>query len=132
MKIRCNPLVVAAALGLLGPAALADDELNESRGVEGLWTRVEPAEAAMRSAALGDQIEMIPVEDRLVFDDGTGVHDDGSHWIRLDARLVRQELVVDGTRVVREFRADGDELAVRTQVGDDEHAAWLDRYTRIA
>lgn len=129
MRICANPLVVAAALGLLGPAALAEDDPEEKRGVEGLWARV--ATTAPASHRLGDRIEVVPVEDRLLFIDRSAGAPAGE-WIRLEHGLVRQELLVGGSRVVRELRADGDELAVVTLVeGDDDGARYLDRYARV-
>ena len=44
MKVTAHPIVVAAALGLLGPAALAEDENDVSTGVAGIWTRLAPGD----------------------------------------------------------------------------------------
>ena len=41
LKLRVNPLVLAAALGLLGPAALEEEEVNA--GPVGLWVRAPGA-----------------------------------------------------------------------------------------
>ncbi len=50
MQLRVNPMIVAAAFGLLGPAALADDDREEEVGVAGLWSRVRAESPAARPA----------------------------------------------------------------------------------
>lgn len=113
MQLAASPLVVAAALGLLGPAALTDDDPDVG-GVVGVWTRVAPAAPA--AADLGRTIELIPVEDQLLLDDGSG---SAAAWSRLDARQAVQELVLDGARVRRTLRLDGDALALEAHVTRD-------------
>lgn len=128
MKVRVNPLVLAAALGLLGPAALEDEE---KAGPVGLWLRTGPQDA--RPAGLGDRIEVLAIEDRVFIDEGlgAGLADAGS-WTRLDDGVLVQELRVEGATLRREFRAEEGSLAVRTQLhdGEQQHAfeTW---YTRL-
>lgn len=130
LKLRVNPLVLAASLGLLGPAALADED--EQDHPAGMWRRADDgADAA--AARLGEQIEVICVEDRVLLDDGSGsgVADVG-RWTRADGEHFNQELVVDDSVVRREFRAEGDELEVRTSVTRDGVVeAYTARYTRL-
>jgi hypothetical protein len=128
MKLNASPLVVAAALGLLGPAALAEDEGDEE-GVAGVWTRIGGGPPEATPAPPAARIELIPFEDRLLVDDGTR----SDAWQREgDARAV-QELVVDGATVRRTLALDGDQLVVETTVtrGDDRDA-WRTAYAREA
>ena len=67
MKLIVHPMVLAGALGLLGPAALTDDEPSVEDGLGGCWSRTTPG---LGSPLLGDDIEMIPIEDRLIIDTG--------------------------------------------------------------
>ena len=106
MKLAANPLVVAAALGLLGPAALIDDDAPNG-DVAGIWTRSSDAHPS--AADLGDSFELIPVDDQLMLDDGSG---SAALWTRLDDHAAEQELLVDGTTVRRTLRLDGDALAL--------------------
>lgn len=51
MKLSAHPLIVAAALGLLGPAALAEDEIEtEVAPCEGCPP--EPSEPAVKEPAV--------------------------------------------------------------------------------
>lgn len=113
MKLAANPLVVAAALGFLGPAALADDEIDDG-SVVGVWTRAETATAS--PVDLGRTIELFPLEDQLVVDDGNGA---AAAWTRLDDTAAQQELVVDGAQVRRTLRLSGDALALEAHVTRD-------------
>lgn len=132
VKLRVNPMVLAAALGLLGPAALEEEE--GSPGPVGLWVRTPGDAEPSLPGGLGERIEVLALEDRVYIDDGrgAGLADQGS-WSRLTDGSLRQELVVDSTRVLREFRAEADGLAVHTQVEHDgglmESVA---RYTRLS
>lgn len=113
MKLAASPLVVAAALGLLGPAALAEDDIADG-GVVGVWTRASAAAPA--AADLGRTIELIPVEDQLMLDDGSGSE---AAWSRLADGHAVQELVVDGAMVRRTLTLDGDALALEAHVTRD-------------
>lgn len=113
MKIKVNPMVVAAALGLLGPAALADDE--PEGGVAGQWARIGGG-AGPGPATLGDRIEVIPVEDRVLLDDGTELDLPTGSWTQADETELFQELHIEGQNITRAFRADGNELRVHTVV----------------
>jgi hypothetical protein len=155
MQLTVNPLIVAAALGLLGPAALADDETGDLQGVAGVWTRVladgipsdGPSEfglgvtpggsansgaaisaAPVASGAMGDTIEVIPVDDLLVLDDGTGTT---SSWQRLDDAYAVHELQVDGAKIRRTLAMDGDDLLVDiTVTRDGVTDEYSERYAR--
>lgn len=109
MKVAVNPLVVAAALGLLGPAALVDDD-EPAAGVVGTWTRA--GQSTDSPAELGRTIELIPVDDLLMLDDGSGT---AAAWTRVDDGA-RQILQVGETRVQRTLRLDGDALALESRV----------------
>lgn len=127
MKLSAHPMVVAAALGLLGPAALADDAPADA--IAGTWTRVRGGHAP---ADLGAAIEVIPFEDRLL----VGSLDGGGHggtWTRLDDGRGQSELRLGSTRVLREMARDGERLQVRTTVLDGEAPrCFLDVYARRA
>ena len=110
MNLAANPLVVAAALGLLGPAALMDDDAPNG-DVAGIWTRSSDAHPS--AADLGDSFELIPVDDQLMLDDGSG---SAAMWTRLDDHAAEQELLVDGTTVRRTLRLDGDALSLEAHV----------------
>ncbi len=112
MRIDAHPLVVAAALGLLGPAALADDETGPGRDgpLSGVWSRAASAEVADTAGA---RLELIPVEDRLLVDAG----DDGAAtWTLLDDG--RAQLRVDGPehRLERTLAVEADRLVVSTRL----------------
>lgn len=127
MRIKVSPLVVAAALGLLGPAALAEEDERDDQGLAGVWQRKRDGRASS-PLQLGDRIEVIPFEGTVLLDDGAqGPRGD---WT-VQGDLARQELVVDGHRVTRQFHADGDELAVQTTVeaADGPHT-WSDTFVR--
>ena len=132
-KLRVNPLVLAASLGLLGPAALADDEDREDAA--GLWRRdADLSEAPAAAARLGEQIEVIRVDDRVLLDDGlgTGAASKGT-WTRMDGPDLSQELVVADARVRRDFHVEDGALEVVTRVEHDGATAeFRDRYTRLA
>lgn len=130
MKLRVNPMVFAAALGLLGPAALEDEDGD--RGPIGLWQRDPDAPDAEGASSLGERIEVLALEDRFFIDDGqgAGLTDQGS-WSRLSDGSLRQELVLDSARVLREFKAEADSLAVHTQVErDGDRVASVSYYSR--
>lgn len=131
LKLRVNPLVLAASLGLLGPAALADED--ESDRPAGMWRRDDDG-ADNNAARLGDRIEVICVEDRVLLDDGSGAGvADVGQWTHIDDERLSQELVVDNSVVRREFRAEGDALEVRTSViRDGVVEAYTDRFTRLS
>lgn len=134
MKVEVHPLVVAAALGLLGPAALAEDESTPASGFAGLWSRVGgasgTASAAGHGLRLGAELEVIPVEDRLILDDGSS---EDASWTVGPSGTATQALVVDGNRVTRELVQDGQTLEVRTTVHTGaQSTVLLDCYTRTA
>jgi hypothetical protein len=112
MKLRVNPLVLAAALGLLGPAALAEEE----QGPVGLWQRATPPQES-KGDRLGQRIEVVAVEDRVFIDDGLGMGlADSGTWTQLDDGGLLQVVAQGDTVLRREFRVDDDSLAVRTRV----------------
>lgn len=111
MKVAVNPLVLAAALGLLGPAALAEDETDLDHGVVGIWTR--SAGGVTSAADLGKTFELIPVEDQLLLDNGTGSE---TAWSRLDDSQAVQEIVLDGALIQRTLTVDGDALALEARI----------------
>jgi hypothetical protein len=117
MRIDAHPLVVAAALGFLGPAALADDE--PISGLGGEWTREGDASAG--EVSLGSSFEVIPVEEHFIIGgiDGQGQ----GTWTRMSDDRAVQVLVVGEREVRRSFAADGDVLEVRTHVLDPESGA---------
>lgn len=127
MRIDAHPLVVAAALGLLGPAALADDEAPT--GIVGEWSREGVAQSPV---AMGSRIELFPVENTFVLDDGVGGLN-GS-WTQGGDQAAEQRLSVGELVVTRHFEADGDALAVRTEVvGPEGQAeAFVEHYTRLS
>ena len=112
MRIDAHPLVVAAALGLLGPAALADDE--PVSGLGGEWARTGDAPAG--AVSLGATFEVIPLEEHFVIG-GLNGEDQGT-WTRMSDQRAVQVVLVDGVEVRRSFAADGDVLVVRTHVQD--------------
>lgn len=132
MQIRVNPMIVAAALGLLGPAALAEDEHDEDARIAGLWARVGAGADDLRRATLGKQIELIPVEDRVLLDDGLRVTDRGESWLDLSGELLVQELQLAEARVTRRFNIDGNALTVHTvEDAADGRLEYWDSYQRL-
>jgi hypothetical protein len=130
IKINVNPLVLAAALGLLGPAALIDDDDDATIG--GLWERVSDGDEPIASrlpARLGSQLQLLPIEDAFVIDDGSQ-RDNGS-WTKQD--IVSQTIDCVSGQVRREFLAEGDALTVHTIVTrqDKEDISYSDVYTRV-
>lgn len=116
MKLRVNPLVLAAALGLIGPAALEEENYSPV----GLWVRATPPQES-RGDRLGQRIEVVAVEDRVFIDDGLGMGlADSGTWTHLDDGGLLQVVDHEGTVLRREFRADEENLAVRTQVVSDD------------
>lgn len=129
MKIKVSPLVVAAAMGLLGPAALAEDDEQQRDGIAGVWKKSGAERPSSPIAPLGTQIEVIPFEGRVLLDDGVG--GDQGEWTHDDEGPAMQTLCVDGSRVTRTFRVDGDMLAVHTTVGDDHDGpSWTETFVR--
>lgn len=129
MRIKVNPLVVAAALGLLGPAALADEDEREDRGLAGVWQRKGQAQPACK-VGLGDRIEVIPFEGTVLLDDGRPDLAARGEWT-LDGPQAQQQLCVDGAQVTRRFLADGDHLAVHTTVATDGgERSWSETFVR--
>lgn len=125
MKLKVNPLVVAAALGLLGPAALADEDDEDRREARlaGLWKRSGPSLPS--PGRLGDALQVITVEGRVLLDDGSG----SAHaWDAAEDGPLLQELRVDGARVTRRFEAEGDQLEVHTTVDSPDG---LVEYTQV-
>jgi hypothetical protein len=133
MKLKVPPVVLAAALGLLGPAALDDSEEGADRGVDGLWKRAPGTPDAEREGALGDRIEVVRIEDKVLLGDGSGRLDEnaGSWTVRPDSLV--QSLDVGGAQVVREFALDGDHLTVDVRVERDGFLAdhWSTSYERV-
>ncbi len=117
MKLKVNPLVVAAALGLLGPAALADDDVDaDDSSISGLWKRSDRADAPA-PGRLGDSLQVLSLDGSVVLDDGSNAPQ-GTWALDTDGPAL-QELVVDGRRVVRRFEARGDRMDVHTTVQCD-------------
>ncbi len=135
IKLTTSPLVLAAALGLLGPAALIDDD--EDVDLAGMWSRVQEQDSAMRQGSavqlgqLGERIQLLPVDDSYLLDEGTAHSTSTSHWTT--GAVVHQELEIDGVEITREFRPNGDELTVRTIVSQGESThEYTDLFTRIS
>lgn len=129
MRIDAHPLVVAAALGLLGPAALAEDDLPT--GLVGEWARSSGAESATHPQSLGDRIEVIPVEENFVLT--TVEPSDQGSWTRLSDGYALQVVVLGDLEVRRSFSADGDTLVVRTEVqgsSDDPSRSFVENFSR--
>ncbi|MFT4979577.1 MAG: hypothetical protein ACI8S6_005489 [Myxococcota bacterium] len=136
IKIKTNPLVLAAALGLLGPAALADDD-DDGDMIGGMWQRslgtdstTETLPSSPLPARLGHQIQLLPVENAFVIDDGN--HGPNGCWDTQDG--VVQILQSDAGRVTREFSTAGDALTVHTIVNcsGTEEIVYTDVYTRVS
>jgi hypothetical protein len=133
ITINASPLVIAAALGLLGPAALSEDEETEELG--GLWERsvqtsTVDADVSELPGQLGARIQLLPLDDRYVLDEGNGRDSGLSSWSI--EPVVQQELNIEKAEVTREFHADGDALEVRTVVSQaGETVRYVDTYTRI-
>jgi hypothetical protein len=128
MRIDAHPLVVAAALGLLGPAALAADE--PMSGLGGEWARDGAAAATV--ASLGESFEVIPVEEHFMIGGDDGV-DQGS-WTRLSDERAVQVVSLGGLEVRRSFAAEGDTLVVRTDVQSDANgcaSSYVERFNRL-
>lgn len=125
MRIDAHPLVVAAALGLLGPAALAEDDPVE--GIGGEWSREGAAPAA--AASLGASFEVIPVEEHFVIGGLEG--EDQGTWTRMSEARAVQVVSLDGREVRRSFAAEGDVLVVRTHVqAEGAEASYVERFNR--
>jgi hypothetical protein len=133
MKLKVPPVVLAAALGLLGPAALDDTDERSERGVDGLWKRATGAPDSARAGALGDRIEVVRIEDKVLLDDGSGRLDDQAGSWTVGPDILVQSLDVAGAQVVREFALDGDQLTVEVRVERDGHLAerWSTSYERV-
>jgi len=127
IKVQVSPLVLAAALGFLGPAALMDDAENEE-AVDGLWARSGDASSAPEE--LGEEIQFFSVDDRTMLDSGTqmtevlSAAEPGSPLI--------QHFEWDGAVVERTFHSLGDSLEVRTRVlGNESPLEFVDFFTRL-
>ena len=125
MRIDAHPLVVAAALGLLGPAALADDE--PISGLGGEWTRA--GDAPVGGVSLGTTFEVIPLEEHFVIG-GLDGQDQGS-WTRMSDQHAVQVVQMDGVEVRRSFAAKGDVLLVRTHVHNGLNGATCESVERF-
>ena len=115
MKISAHPLVVAAALGLLGPAALTEDDALDE--LAGTWA-VDDLDAARLTDLdpvfdLGPTLEVIPVEDRILIDIPSQV---SLSWSREGEAVARQELELDDAHITRSLVVDGDALRLVTVV----------------
>lgn len=127
MKISAHPLIVAAAFGLLGPAALADDDVGEELG--GTWERADdgppPADPLLD---LGPRFEVIPVEDRVLVD----IPALGSlSWAREGELGARIQVEVDGATLTRSLSCEGDALQLTSVLDrDGQRLAWRSSYTR--
>jgi hypothetical protein len=133
MKISAHPLIVAAAFGLLGPAALIDDDAAEDTidDMRGVWCRAEAtAPPADPLLDLGPRFEVIPVEDRLVVDtlaQGSGT------WSRAGEDAAHTQLQLDGATITRSLSCAGDVLQLTTVVDrDGQRHAWSASYTRAS
>ena len=133
MKLKVPPVVLAAALGLLGPAALDDSEEGADRGVNGLWKRSVGSPDGPREGALGDRIEVVRIEDKVLLDDGSGRLDENAGSWTVGPDSLVQSLDVAGAQVVREFALDGDHLTVEVRVERDGFVAdrWSTSYERV-
>jgi len=141
IKIQTNPLILAAALGLLGPAALADDD-DDDTTVGGVWSRATDSTATALDAQaaagehstlparLGSQLQLLPLEDAFIIDDGSKAPN-GS-WDTNDG--IVQSISCDAGHITREFSTEGDSLTVHTIVARDdaEEISYTDVYTRIS
>lgn len=128
MRLKVNPLVVAAALGLLGPAALSDEDEEAPKGLAGVWHRRGGGERS--PLPMGDRIEVIPFEGTVLLDDGA--HGPNGLWTLATPSQASQELRLGETTVRRTFEVDGDSLAVRTTVTDALGTmVWSDTYERM-
>lgn len=130
MRLMVNPLVLAAALGLIGPAALAEDEDKNDQGdrLAGVWQRRAGGEQS--SLALGDRIEVIPFDGSVLLDDGAS--GPNGAWTLDDAGGASQQVSLDGRQVVRHFSAQGDTLDVQTTVlGEEGSTTWSDTFVRM-
>lgn len=133
MKLKVPPVVLAAALGLLGPAALEDSDESSERGVSGLWKRATGSPDGAKAGALGETIEVVRIEDKVLLDDGSGRLEGGDgNWTVGPDSLV-QWLEVAGAHVVREFALDGDSLTVEVRVERDGLLSerWSTLYERV-
>ena len=157
IKVQANPLVLAAALGLLGPVALADDDDNLSDGntIGGVWTRspdlsnpdlsnpdlstpsqsVPSSDTAALPARLGPQIQLLPIDDAFIIDDGTEVscgatHSNGS-WNTSNG--ITQTISCPDGQIRREFHTEGDALTIYTVITHDDaqEISYTDVYTRV-
>ena len=133
ITINASPLVIAAALGLLGPAALSEDDETEELG--GLWERAAESSAAATDVSalpgqLGVRIQLLPLDEGYVLDEGNGRDAGQSSWSM--ESVVQQDLNIENAEVTREFHTDGDALEVRTVVSQaGETVRYVDLYTRI-
>jgi hypothetical protein len=128
MRIDAHPMVVAAALGLLGPAALADDDLSvdtASQGVSGVWSRTD---AAPQGDTAGARLEIFPMEDRLVVDAGT---DGAAMWTPLDDGRAQLRIETGAQSLERTLAVEADQLVVNTRLCQDGTCVeYSETYTR--
>lgn len=134
IKINASPLVIAAALGLLGPAALLEDEDTEELG--GLWERTPASldagalDVSLLPGLLGDRIQLLPLDDRYVLDEGNGRDAGMSSWSV--EPVVLQELNIENAEITREFHTEDDTLKIRTVVSQEgEVLEYVDCFTRV-
>lgn len=134
MKIGAHPLIVAAALGLLGPAALAEDDAPSDDALEGIagqWVLAGQGSAAPLSEA-APALEIIPFEGRLLVDDGgTSPTAAPRSWV-VEPAGATETWSAAGRTITRRFTVDAEGLHVTTRVATDagtltESAARYDR-----
>ena len=133
VRLKVPPVVLAAALGLLGPAALDDSDERTDRGVNGLWKRANGSPDGEKAGALGERIEVVRIEDKVLLDDGSGRLDENAGSWTVGPDSLVQSLDVAGVQVVREFALEGDHLTVEVRVERDGFVAdrWSTSYERI-
>jgi hypothetical protein len=118
MKIGAHPLIVAAALGLLGPAALAEDDAPSDEapeGIAGQWVLAGPA-TDVPSADAAPALEIIPFEGRLLVDDGgTSPTAAPRSWV-VEPAAATETWSAAGRTITRRFAVDAAGLHVTTRI----------------
>jgi hypothetical protein len=133
MKIGAHPLVVAAALGLLGPAALADDDLPPPDGADGIAGQWVLARAASPGVAAAPALEIIPFEGRLLVDDGGASPSTAPRTWVVDEAAATETWSTAGCTITRRFAVDADGLRVTVRVATGA-GTWQEtdaRYDRL-